>query len=186
MLECVAGSLNRKLPLAGSSPASVGNQQANSPGVEPALSGAPAGLSLLSGSGMYHEILSIFRSLSWRGAQLDLCQRETKPPVHGRRNAIRDCPSATKSTEERAMFTRRMQLAAAIFAVALLSFAAGTIAQGRYPEINRAEGALRAALNDMQLARDVFGGHKRAAEGLVNQAIGELEAGKAFAASRGN
>ena len=34
---------------------------------------------------------------------------------------------------------------------------------------NRAEGALRAALNDMELARDVFGGPKRAAEGLVNQ-----------------
>ena len=84
------------------------------------------------------------------------------------------------------MLSRRIQLAAVIFAVALMSFAAGTIAQGRYPEINRAEGALRAALNDMQLARDVFGGHKRAAEGLVNQAIGELEAGKAFAASRGN
>src|SRR6266700_1987855 len=112
--------------------------------------------------------------------------RGAKPPVHGRRSAIRDGLSAAKSMEERAMFTRRMQLAAAIFAVALLSFAAGTIAQGRYPEINRAEGALRAALNDMQLARDVFGGHKRAAEGLVNQAIGELEAGKAFAASRGN
>jgi len=91
-----------------------------------------------------------------------------------------------KPAEEWTMLSRRIQLAAVIFAAALLSFAAGTIAQGRYPEINRAEGALRAALNDMQLARDVFGGHKRAAEGLVNQAIGELEAGKAFAASHGN
>jgi hypothetical protein len=81
--------------------------------------------------------------------------------------------------------TQRMQLAVIIFAVALSSFAAGTIAQGRYPEINRAEGALRAALNDMQIARDVFGGHKGNAMGLVNQAIGELEAGKALAASQG-
>jgi hypothetical protein len=78
-----------------------------------------------------------------------------------------------------------MQLAVIIFAVALLSFAAGTIAQGRYPEMNRAEGALRAALNDMQNARDVFGGHKANAMGLVNQAIGELEAGKAFAFQHG-
>jgi hypothetical protein len=83
------------------------------------------------------------------------------------------------------MFSRRMHLAVIIFAVALLSFAAGTIAQGRYPEMNRAEGALRAAMNDMQAARDVFGGHKANAMGLVNQAIGELEAGKAFAASHG-
>jgi hypothetical protein len=82
--------------------------------------------------------------------------------------------------------TQRMQLAVIIFAVALLSFAAGTIAQGRYPEMNRAEGALRAALNDMQNARDVFGGHKANAMGLVNQAIGELEAGKAFAFQHGN
>jgi hypothetical protein len=79
-----------------------------------------------------------------------------------------------------------MQLAAVIFAVALVSFAAGTIAQGRYPEINQAIGALRGALGNMQAARDVFGGHKVTAENLVNQAIGELEAGKAFAAAHGN
>jgi hypothetical protein len=84
------------------------------------------------------------------------------------------------------MFGERMRLGAVIFTVALVSFAAGTIAQGRYPEINRAEGALRAAMRDMQAARDVFGGHKATAEGLVNQAVGELEAGKAFAAAHGN
>jgi hypothetical protein len=83
------------------------------------------------------------------------------------------------------MLSRRIQLAGVIFVVALLSFTAGTIAQGRYPEINRAEGALRAAMNDMHLARNVFGGHKANAARLVNQAIGELEAAKAFAASRG-
>jgi hypothetical protein len=81
--------------------------------------------------------------------------------------------------------TKRMQLAVIIFAVALLSFAAGTVAQGRFPEINQAEGALQAALTSMRAARDIFGGHKINAENLVNQAIGELEAGKAFAASRG-
>ena len=83
------------------------------------------------------------------------------------------------------MLTRRIQLAVVIFPIALLSFVAGTIAQGRFPEINRAESALQAALADMRAARDIFGGHKINAEGLVNQAIGELEAGKAFAASRG-
>ena len=84
------------------------------------------------------------------------------------------------------MVTRRMRLAGAIFAVALLSFAAGTIAQGRYPEISRAEGALQAALRDMNQARDVFGGHKQNAIKLVNQALGELQTGKAYAASHGH
>jgi hypothetical protein len=83
------------------------------------------------------------------------------------------------------MFGQRMQLAALIFTVALVSFAAGTIAQGRYPWINQAEGSLRTALNQMAAGRDVFGGHKVAAEGLVNQAIGELEAGKQFAFQHG-
>ncbi len=81
------------------------------------------------------------------------------------------------------MSIRLMKLAGMIFAVALLSFAAGTIAQGRYPEMNQAEGALRAALGHLHGARDVFGGHKANAEGLINQAIGELEAGKTFAPS---
>jgi hypothetical protein len=79
-----------------------------------------------------------------------------------------------------------MQLAGVIFAVALMSFAAGTIAQGRYPWINQAEGSLRTALAQMQAGRGVFGGHKANAMGLVNQAIGELEAGKAFAFQHGN
>ena len=80
----------------------------------------------------------------------------------------------------------RMKTGAALVAVGLLSFAAGTYAQGRYPEINRAEGALQTALADLRAARDVFGGHKTTAERLVNQAIGELQAGKAFAAAHGN
>ena len=84
------------------------------------------------------------------------------------------------------MLNQKMQLAAVIFIVALVSFAAGTLAQGRYPWINQAEGSLRAALGQMGAGRDVFGGHKVNAENLVNQAIGELEAGKAFAAAHGS
>ena len=80
----------------------------------------------------------------------------------------------------------KLKLGAAMIVVALVSFAAGTFAQGRYPEINRAIGALQGALGDMRAARDVFGGHKVNAERLVQQAIGELEQGKGFAASHGN
>jgi hypothetical protein len=80
----------------------------------------------------------------------------------------------------------KLKLAAAFLGVGLMSFAAGTLAQGRYPEINRAEGNLQQALGDLRAARDVFGGHKVSAERLVQQAIGELQEGKAFAASHGN
>ena len=83
------------------------------------------------------------------------------------------------------MSQHKVKLAAGFVAVGLMSFAAGTLAQGRYPEINRAEGNLQQALGDMRAARDVFGGHKVAAERLVQQAIGELQEGKAFAASHG-
>jgi len=78
-----------------------------------------------------------------------------------------------------------LSLAAAILSLAVLSFAAGTIAQPRFGEIDRAEGALQGAMADLQHARDVFGGHKVAAERLIGQAISELEAGKAFAAQHG-
>ncbi|HUI16966.1 MAG TPA: hypothetical protein VL244_04825 [Alphaproteobacteria bacterium] len=80
----------------------------------------------------------------------------------------------------------RIKLAAAMALVALLSFGAGTVAQVRYPEIVNAEGALNNALNHLQHARDVFGGHKQNAIGLINQAISELETGKQFAAQHGN
>jgi len=83
------------------------------------------------------------------------------------------------------MFGQKMQLGAVIFTVALVSFTAGTVAQGRFPWINQAEGSLRTALGQMSAGRDIFGGHKVNAENLVNQAIGELEAGKAYAASQG-
>ena len=80
---------------------------------------------------------------------------------------------------------QRVKLGGVLLAVALVSFAAGTQAQGRYRLINRAEGALHNALADLRHGRDVFGGHKVAAIRLIEQAVGELEAGKAFAASHG-
>ncbi|HUI34956.1 MAG TPA: hypothetical protein VLX67_05500 [Stellaceae bacterium] len=84
------------------------------------------------------------------------------------------------------MSQHRMKLAAAFVAVGLMSFAAGTLAQGRYPAINQAEGILNNALGVLRgEARDVFGGHKVAAERLIQQALGELQAGKAFAAAHG-
>ena len=84
------------------------------------------------------------------------------------------------------MSQRKVKLATAFVVVGLMAFAAGTLAQGRYPEVNRAEGALQQALADLRAARDVFGGHKVTAENLINQAVGELQQGKAFAASHGN
>jgi len=83
------------------------------------------------------------------------------------------------------MSRQKLQLAVAILAIATLSFAAGTIAQPRYPEIVQAEGSLQTALAQLRVARDVFGGHKVNAERLINQAINELETGKGFAAAHG-
>ncbi|HYM73235.1 MAG TPA: hypothetical protein VET89_09650 [Stellaceae bacterium] len=84
------------------------------------------------------------------------------------------------------MTQAKLKLGAAMVAIALVSFAVGTFAQGRYPEINRAEGHLNGALADLRAARNVFGGHKVAAERLINQAMGELQEGKGFAAAHGN
>ena len=81
----------------------------------------------------------------------------------------------------------KLKLTAAALAIALVSFTAGTFAQGRYPFMNQAEGALNNALGILRgEARDVFGGHKINAENLIQQAIGELEAGKSFAFAHGN
>jgi hypothetical protein len=88
-------------------------------------------------------------------------------------------------SEGSSMIQHKFKLAAAFVAVGLVSFGAGTLAQGRYPEINQAIGALQGALGNLHAARDVFGGHKGNAEGLIQQAIGELEQGKGFAASHG-
>jgi ABC-type transporter Mla subunit MlaD len=79
----------------------------------------------------------------------------------------------------------KLKSAIAILAVGLFSFTAGTMAQGRYGEINQSITSLQTALAQMRAARDVFGGHKATAENLVQQAVGELQAGKAFAASHG-
>ena len=84
------------------------------------------------------------------------------------------------------MLRTNFKLTAAALAIGLVSFAAGTLAQGRYPAINQAEGALNNALGILRgEARDVFGGHKIAAERLIQQALGELQEGKAFAAAHG-
>jgi hypothetical protein len=91
----------------------------------------------------------------------------------------------TGAWREIPMNARRTALAAAFVAVGITAFAAGTVAQGRYPLINQAEGALNAALGDLARGRDVFGGHKQNAAGLIQQAIGELEAGKQFAYAHG-
>jgi hypothetical protein len=79
----------------------------------------------------------------------------------------------------------KLKLTTAAAIIALVSFTAGTLAQGRYPEVNRAEGALNNALGLLGAARDVFGGHKQAAENLIRQALGELQQGKGFAAAHG-
>ena len=79
----------------------------------------------------------------------------------------------------------RIRLFGAMALVALLSFGAGTLAQSRYPAIDGAEGFLNNALGQLQHARNVFGGHKNNAIALINQAIGELEAGKGWAAQHG-
>jgi hypothetical protein len=83
------------------------------------------------------------------------------------------------------MTRSKLKIAAAMLTIGLVSFAAGTMAQGRYPEINQAEGSLQTALSQLRAARDVFGGHKGTAENLINQAISQLQEGKAFAAAHG-
>jgi len=80
----------------------------------------------------------------------------------------------------------KVKLIGAMLWIGLVSFTAGTMAQGRYPDINQAEGALNNALGFLNAGRDVFGGHKATAMNLINQAIGQLEQGKAFAAAHGN
>jgi hypothetical protein len=80
----------------------------------------------------------------------------------------------------------KLRLIGAMLVIGLVSFAAGTWAQGRYPEINQAEASLQTALAQLRAARDVFGGHKGSAEGLINQALTQLQEAKAFAAAHGN
>ena len=80
----------------------------------------------------------------------------------------------------------KRKLTVAMLAIGLVSFAAGTLAQGRYPEINRAEGHLQAALGDLRAAANFYGGHKENAEAAINQALGQLQEAKGFAASHGH
>lgn len=80
----------------------------------------------------------------------------------------------------------KLKLTVAMLTVGLVSFAAGTLAQGRYPEINRAEGHLQAALGDLRAAANFYGGHKENAEAAINQALGQLQEAKGFAASHGH
>ncbi|HWB47507.1 MAG TPA: hypothetical protein VG651_00230 [Stellaceae bacterium] len=79
-----------------------------------------------------------------------------------------------------------LKLAAAMTAIGVASFAAGTLAQGRYPEINRAEGHLQAALGDLHGAASFYGGHKENAEALIKQALGQLQEAKGFAGGHGH
>ncbi|MGH7095274.1 MAG: hypothetical protein ACREFB_17305 [Stellaceae bacterium] len=83
------------------------------------------------------------------------------------------------------MSSKNLKLAAAMIAIGMVSFAAGTFAQGRYPYINRAEGALQNALGSLHSARNAFGGHKAAAERYIGAALNQLQAAKSFALSRG-
>jgi hypothetical protein len=78
-----------------------------------------------------------------------------------------------------------IKLTAAIVAVGLLSFAAGTIAQDRFPEMNNALGALQNARGFLDHARRDFGGHRVNAIRLIDQAMGEVEQGKQFAIQHG-
>jgi hypothetical protein len=84
------------------------------------------------------------------------------------------------------MQSSKLKLTVAMIGIGLVSFAAGTLAQGRYPEINRAEGHLQAALGDLRAAANFYGGHKENAEAAINQALGQLQEAKGFAASHGH
>ena len=78
-----------------------------------------------------------------------------------------------------------VRMASALALVALLSFGAGVFAQSRFGDMDGAENSLQRGLGQLEHARDIFGGHRDNAIGLVNQAIGEIEAGKQYAASHG-
>jgi len=59
------------------------------------------------------------------------------------------------------MTGRHLKLTAVMLAIGVVSFAAGTLAQGRHPEINRAEGHLQGALGDLRAAANFYGGTRK-------------------------
>jgi hypothetical protein len=79
--------------------------------------------------------------------------------------------------------TGRLGLVGAL--IALLSFGAGALAQSHFGDMDGAENSLQRGVGQLEHARDIFGGHRQNAIGLVNQAIGEIEAGKQFASQNG-
>ena len=79
--------------------------------------------------------------------------------------------------------TGRLALVGAL--IALLSFGAGALAQSHFGDMDGAENSLQRGVGQLEHARDIFGGHRQNAIGLVNQAIGEIEAGKQFASQNG-
>jgi hypothetical protein len=83
------------------------------------------------------------------------------------------------------MKMRSVKTAAALVAVGIVSFAVGSLAQPRYPNIDAAEGSLQTALVTLRNTRDVFGGHKSNAEQLISRAINQLQIGKQYAAAHG-
>ncbi len=71
----------------------------------------------------------------------------------------------------------RIRIAAvAVFATGVLA----ATAYAAFPRINAAENAISNAIAQLRAAPAVYGGHKAAAINLLQQAIGQLQAAKAF------
>ena len=83
------------------------------------------------------------------------------------------------------MSLRRIRTAVLVAAVGLLGFAAASLADDRFYEIDRAEGALHAALEDLHRARHGFGGHREHAVRLIEEALHQLREAKEFAREHG-
>ena len=64
--------------------------------------------------------------------------------------------------------------AALLGACAAACFAAGAVAQSRFPYLDSAQAALASALQSLDSAPDRFGGHKTNAQRLIREAQHEL------------